>query len=68
MSNISKGRMDMECQLPELFNKAILIIKEYTGMKFYEEMKPLYMETDAFRVRLGAAVLHTREGTSCPHR
>ena len=34
-------------------------------MKFFDEMKPLYMETDASRVGLGAAILQTREGTSC---
>ena len=35
-------------------------------MKFYDETHPLYLETDASEVRLGAALLQTRSGTSCP--
>ena len=35
-------------------------------MKFYADMKLLYLETDASRVGLGAGWLQTREGTSCP--
>ena len=34
-------------------------------MKFYDEMKPLYLETDTSRVGLGAGLLQTREGTVC---
>ena len=33
-------------------------------MTFSDEMKPLYVKTDASRVGLGAALLQTREGTS----
>ena len=29
-------------------------------------MKPLYVETNAFRVELGATLLQNRDGTSCP--
>ena len=35
-------------------------------MKFYDETKPLYKETDASRVRRETALLKAREGTSCP--
>ena len=35
-------------------------------MKFYDETKTLYIETDASRVGLGAALLETRCGTSFP--
>ena len=35
-------------------------------MKFYGETKPLYLEIEASGVRLGAALLQTRNGTSCP--
>ena len=34
-------------------------------MKFYEEMKPLYLETDAWGVGLRAGLLQRREGMSC---
>ena len=35
-------------------------------MKFYDETKPLYIETDASGVGLAAALLQTRSSTSCP--
>ena len=35
-------------------------------MKFYDETQPLYLETDASRVRLSAALLQTGSGKSCP--
>ena len=34
-------------------------------MKHYDEMKPLYLETDASEIRLGATLLQTRGGTTC---
>ena len=34
-------------------------------MKFYEETKPLYIETDASGIALRAALLQTRGNTSC---
>ena len=36
-------------------------------MKFYDETKPLYIETDASKVILGTTLLQTRSSTSC-HR
>ena len=50
----------------KLFNKAKSIIKEDACMKFYDEIQPLHLETDAFGVRLGAALLQLRSGASCP--
>ena len=50
-----------------LFNKAKLLIKSDMCMKFFDDTKPftLYLETDASRVGLGAALLQTWEGTTC---
>ena len=35
-------------------------------MKFYDETQPLYLVPDASGVGLGAALLHTRNGTGFP--
>ena len=48
-----------------LFKKAKLLIKSDVCMKFYDDTKPLYLETDASRVGLGAALLQTQEGATC---
>ena len=50
----------------KLFDKAKSVTKEGACMKFYYETQPLYLETDASRVRLGAALLQTRSGTRYP--
>ena len=34
-------------------------------MKFYNETKSLYLETDASRIGLGTALLQTRYGMTC---
>ena len=41
-------------------------IKADPYMIFYDETKPLYLETDVSGVELGASLLQTRNGTSCP--
>ena len=40
-----------------LFNKATLLIKSEMCMKFYDDTKLLYLETDTSGVGLGAALL-----------
>ena len=44
MTHISGDRMDMEWDMPKLFNKAKAIIKEDASVKFSDETKPLYLE------------------------
>ena len=47
--------MDLECNIPEDFDKAKGIIKDDACMIFYDEAKPLYIEKDVSGVGLGAA-------------
>ena len=49
----------------QLFNKVKLLIKAEVSMKFYNDTKPLYLETDASRVSLGAALLQLHDNTTC---
>ena len=35
-------------------------------MKFYDETKPLYLETNASAVGVETSLLQTRNSTSCP--
>ena len=35
-------------------------------MRFYDEIKSMYLETDASGEGLGVSLLQTRSGTSCP--
>ena len=48
-----------------LFSRVKLLIKSDICMKFYDDTKPLYLETDASWVGLGAALLQTQNGTTC---
>ena len=48
----------------KMFDKAKAIIKEDACMKFYDETKPLYIETDASGAGLGNALLETRSNAS----
>ena len=47
-----------------LFNKEKLLIKSDMCMRFYDDIKLLYLETNTSRVGLDAALLQTHEGTS----
>ena len=48
-----------------MFDKGKAMIKEDACMRFYDETRPLYRETDVSGVGLGAAILQTRSNTSC---
>ena len=52
---------------PKTLEESKAIIKEDACMKFYDETKPLYIETDVSGIRLGAALLQTTDNMSC-HR
>ena len=54
-------------QPTEDVDKAKAIIKEDACMKLYDETKSVYIETDASRVGLGAALLQTKSNIGC-HR
>ena len=58
--------VDLECNEPKIFNKTKSIINEDACLKYLDETKPLYLETHASRVGLGASLLQTRYNTSCP--
>ena len=49
----------------QLFAKAKSLIKADVYMKFYNDTKPLYLETDASGVDLGAALLQLHDNTTC---
>ena len=52
------------CQ--KILNKAKSVIKEDAYINFYDETKPLFLEMEASGVGVGAALLQTRSGNSCP--
>ena len=60
----SKVTLTWNASYQSLFNKAKLLIKFGMCMKFHDDTKPLYLETDTSRVGLGAALLQTQEGTT----
>ena len=49
----------------QLFNKAKSIVKADVCMKFYNDGKPLYLETDVSGVSLGAALLQLCNNMVC---
>ena len=49
-----------------LYNEAKSLIKDDVCMKFYDETKPLYQETYVSGIGLGATLLQTRDGITCP--
>ena len=55
----SKAIWTWNASYQALFNKVKLLIKSDLCMKFYEDTKLLYLETDPSRVGLGAVLLQT---------
>ena len=49
-----------------IFDIAKVLIKEDACMKFYDVTGPVYLETDASGVGLGAGLLHIRDGMNGP--
>ena len=49
----------------QLFNKAKLLMKVEVCMKFFDDTKLLYLETDASGVGLGAALLQVCNNMTC---
>ena len=50
-----------------LYDRAKKIIKKDICTKFYDTSRPLYLETDASDVDLGAGLLQVRDGMNCGH-
>ena len=48
-----------------LFNKTKPLKKADMCIKFYNDTKPFYVETDASRIGLGVALLQMHKGTAC---
>ena len=53
--------MGLECIIPGTKS----LIKVDVCMEFYDDTKPLYLETDASGGGLGAALLHLHKNTMC---
>ena len=49
----------------DTYDKTKSLIKADACMEFYDETKSLYLETDASGIGLGAALIQTRDGSSC---
>ena len=61
----SKMTWTWNASYQQLFDKAEFLIKVEMCMKFYDDTKPLYLETDASGVGLGAALLQLRDYMGC---
>ena len=51
----------------DLYDKAKKIITKVACIKFYDTLKPLYLEMDASGIDLGAGLLQVRKGMTCGH-
>ena len=60
-----KAMWTWDASYQQWFEKAKSLIKVEMCMKFYDDTKPLYLETDASGISLGAALLQLRDNTTC---
>ena len=61
----SKMTWTWNASYQQQFNEAKSLIKEEMYMKFYDDTKPLYLETDASDVSLRAALIQLRDDMGC---
>ena len=61
----SKATWTWNTSYQQLFAEARSLIKVDVCMKFYNDTKPLYLETDASGVGLGAALLQLCDNIKC---
>ena len=66
MVNISKGKMDMEPDVPNLHNQVKAIIKNDTCFKFYDETKMAPIREDAMGIEVVAGC-YEKNGGNCGH-
>ena len=52
----------------ELYDRAKKIIKKDAGMKFNDASRPIYLETYASGIGLGARLLQVMDGMNCGHQ
>ena len=61
----SKATWTWDASYQQQFEKAKSLIKVEMCMKFYDDTKLLYLETDTSGIGLGAALLQLRDNTTC---
>ena len=67
LQKLTSSKMTWTWNAPyqQLFNKAKALIKVDVCMKFYDDTKPLYLETDASGISLRAALIQICNNTNC---
>ena len=62
---LSKTTLTWDASYQQWFEKAKLLTKVEMCMEFYDATEPLYLETDAHRIGLGAALQQLRDNIVC---